>query len=64
MVRTGDHVLTIADDRADGGSYRACYRTRHEGRWAVELALGAGATDLPAPPSSEEMDPTRGVPTP
>ena len=48
VVRTGDHVLTIADDRPAGGAYRACYRTRHEGRWAVELALGAGAIDLPA----------------
>ena len=63
VVRTGDHALTIADDRAAGGAYRACYRTRHEGRWAVELALGAGATDLPAPPPTEEMDPAMGVPT-
>ena len=64
LIRIGDHVLTIADDRPAGGAYRACYRTRHEGRWAVELALGAGATDLPAPPSSEELAPANGVPTP
>jgi len=64
VVRTGDHVLTIADERAAGGAFRACYRTRHEGRWAVELALGAGATDLPAPPPTEEMDAAMGVPTP
>lgn len=64
VVRTGDHALTIADDRAAGGAYRACYRTRHDGRWSVELALGAGATDLPAPPPTEEMDPAMGVPTP
>ena len=63
VVRTGDHALTIADDRAAGGAYRACYRSRHEGRWEVELALGAGAADLPAPPPTEEMDPAMGVPT-
>ena len=62
-VRTGDHALTIADDRAAGGAFRACYRTRHDGRWSVELALGAGATDLPPPPPTEEMDPAMGVPT-
>ena len=63
VVRTGDHALTIADDRPTGGGYRACYRTRHDGRWSVELALGPGATDLPAPPPTEEMDPAMGVPT-
>jgi hypothetical protein len=62
VVRTGDHALTIADERAGGGVYRACYRTRRDGGWAVELALGDGATDLPAPPT-EEMDPAMGVPT-
>jgi Protein HRI1 len=62
VVRTGDHALTIADERAGGGVYRACYRTRRDDGWAVELALGDGATDLPAPPT-EEMDPAMGVPT-
>lgn len=31
VIRVGDHALTVADDRAGGGAYRACYRTRHDG---------------------------------
>jgi hypothetical protein len=55
MVRAGDHALTIADERATGGAYRACYRARHEGCWSVALALGAGAKDLPAPDASPDV---------
>jgi hypothetical protein len=49
FVRAGDHAITVADERAAGGTYRACYRTRHGDEWAPELALGDGAVDLPIP---------------
>ncbi len=49
FVRVGDHAITVADDRPAGGTYRACYRTRHAGQWTVELALGDDAIDLPIP---------------
>jgi hypothetical protein len=61
-VRVGDHALTIADERAGGGHFRACYRIRHDGSWCVELALGADAADLPVPPT-DTTDPAMGVPT-
>lgn len=48
-VRVGDHAITVADDRPAGGPYRACYRTLIAGEWAVELALGDDAIDLPLP---------------
>lgn len=64
VVRTGAHALTIADDRPTGGVYRACYRTHGADGWTVELALGEGAADLPAPPPTDEMEPAMGVPTP
>ena len=61
-VRTGDHALTIADDRAAGSAFRACYRTRHAGGGR------SNSRSAPAPPTSrattdQEMDPAMGVPT-
>lgn len=53
FVRTGDHAITVADERPAGGAFRACYRTRTDGDWTVELVLGEDAVDLPIP--SEEM---------
>lgn len=63
VVRVGDHALSVADERSGGGCYRACYRTRHDGGWFVELALGSGATDLPTPPATDARDPAMGAPT-
>jgi hypothetical protein len=53
FVRAGEHAITVADERGAGGTYRACYRTRLGDQWAVELALGDDAVDLPIP--TEEM---------
>ncbi|HET6953542.1 MAG TPA: hypothetical protein VFI47_24400 [Acidimicrobiales bacterium] len=50
FVQAGDHAITVADGRAAGGRYRACYRRRRAGAWTVELALGDGAADLPLIP--------------
>lgn len=49
LVRAGDHAITVVDERATGGHYRACYRTRRASGWRVELAVGPGAADLPVP---------------
>jgi hypothetical protein len=54
LVRAGDHAVTVADDRPSGGCFRACYRARRAGSWGIELALGDGATALPAPPPSDQ----------
>jgi hypothetical protein len=67
LVRVGNHALTIVDDRQVGGTYRACYRTRAataDGRdphspdaWAMVLALGSAAGDLPVPPDASTLSP-------
>lgn len=49
LVRAGDHAITVVDERAAGGHYRACYRTRRPAGWRVELAVGPAAADLPVP---------------
>lgn len=49
LVRAGDHAITVVDERAAGGDYRACYRTRGPDGWRVRLALGPAAAELPVP---------------
>lgn len=55
LVQVGDHAVTIADDRARGGDYRACYRSRTSGGWAVALSIGARPDSLPAPPDVSDQ---------
>jgi hypothetical protein len=57
LVRTGDHVLTVVDDRPAGGAHRACYRTATVHGWTVALVLGPGAEHLPGPPPDEPPPP-------
>ena len=51
LVQTGDHALSVCDDRAEGGEHRACYWTRTDGRWTPSLVLSPNAPLPPAPPA-------------
>lgn len=55
LVQVGDHAVTIVDDRARGGEYRACYRTRGADGWAVALGIGEAAERVPGPPRGAEL---------
>lgn len=51
LVQTGDHAVTVVDDRPTGGVYRAAYRIRRSGEWQVSLSLGDDAAAIAAPPA-------------
>ena len=51
LVQTGDHALSVCDDRGMGGEHRACYWTRTGSRWTPSLVLGPTTPLPPAPPA-------------
>jgi hypothetical protein len=53
MVRSGSHVITVADQRPTGGEFAAAYRRLRDGAWATVLTIGP-ADRLPSPDDAPE----------